>query len=98
MSDLKLGHCQIALKPCSSSRGHSFASIFMKFNQNVSLDDDQILVKFGFGHVRSKTRSQGKISLKRSPSRGQFCYNHHETESEYVLMMPWSDFKMGHVR
>ena len=34
---------QISLKPCSPSRGNSFASIFMKIYQNVCLDD--ILVK-----------------------------------------------------
>ena len=35
------------LKPCSPSRGHSFASIFMKLYQNVCLDN--ILVKFDHG-------------------------------------------------
>ena len=30
---------QISLRPCSPSRGHSFASIFMKLYQNVCLDN-----------------------------------------------------------
>ena len=38
---------QIVLKTCSLSRGHSFASIFMKLYQNVCLDD--ILVKCDHG-------------------------------------------------
>ena len=57
---------QIALKPCSSCRGHRFASVFMKLYQNVCPDD--ISVKFEYG---SKARSLGQISLKScSPSRG----------------------------
>ena len=43
---------QISLKPYSHSRGHSFASIFMKLHQNVCLDD--VLVKLEYGSCRIK--------------------------------------------
>ena len=40
MLDKKTGSLgQIELKSCSPSRGHSFASIFMKLYQNVCLDN-----------------------------------------------------------
>ena len=59
---------QICLKPCSPSKGLSFASILINFYQNVSLDD--ILVRLNLVNVWLKTRSHGQISLKPgSPSR-----------------------------
>ena len=74
-SSLNIGHVelkcrsidQICLKPCSPSRGISFASILINFYQNVCLDDGRL----NLGHVLSKTRSLGRISLKPfSPSQG----------------------------
>ena len=47
-------------KPCSASRGHSFASIFINSYQNVFLSD--ISQFFNMGHVGSKTRSLGQMS------------------------------------
>ena len=44
---------QISLKPCSPSRGHSFASIIMKLYQIVCLDD--ISIRFECGSCRAKT-------------------------------------------
>ena len=46
-----LGH--ICLKHCSPSRGLSFASILIRFYQNVCLDN--ILIKFEFGSCWVKT-------------------------------------------
>ena len=43
---------QSALKPCSSSRGNSFALVFMKLKQNDSLDE--ISVKFEYGSHQIK--------------------------------------------
>ena len=61
---------QIASKPLSPLRGHSFASVFMKLYQSLCLDD--ILVKFKYGSCRiKKSGSLGQIVLKPcSPSRG----------------------------
>ena len=61
---------QIALKPLSPFRGHSFASVLMKLYQSLCLDD--ILVKFKYGSYQiKKTGSLGQIVLKPcSPSRG----------------------------
>ena len=50
---------QIVLKLYSPSRGHSFASIFMKLNLNVCLDN--ISVKLDQG---SKSRSPGQSLVK----------------------------------
>ena len=78
-SDSNMGHVrsktrsvgQISLKPCSPSRGHSYASILMKLYQNVCLDDSTSNDSSNMDHVGSKTRSLGQISLKPcSPSRG----------------------------
>ena len=59
-SSLNMGHVgsktrslsQSALKPCSPFRGHSFASIFTKLNQNDSLDETS--VKFEYGSCQIK--------------------------------------------
>ena len=64
---LYLGHlgsktrslCQIIEKPCVDNRGHSFHSIFMKFGQNVYLDE--IWVGIVLGHLGSEIRSRGQI-------------------------------------
>ena len=54
---------------CLPTRGHSFASIFMKLYHNVWLDD--ISVKFEHGYCQAKNQSLGQISLKPcSPCRG----------------------------
>ena len=45
-------------KPCVCSRGHIFSPIIMKHGQNV------FFIKSRMGHVRSKTRSLGKILEK----------------------------------
>ena len=60
---------QISLKTCSSSRLHSFASVFMKLTRIFVL---MILgSSLNKGYVGSKTRSLGPISSKYcSPSRG----------------------------
>ena len=42
----------ILLKPCVHSRGHSFASIFMQFHQNICLDNTSI--KFEYGSCQIK--------------------------------------------
>ena len=44
---------QIALKPCSSSRGHSFASVFMKLNQNDSLNEISIRFEYGSCQIQN---------------------------------------------
>ena len=60
---------QIALKPCSSSRGHRFASIFMKLYQNICPGD--ISISSNMDYVGLKTRSLDQIALKPcSSSRG----------------------------
>ena len=43
---------QIALKPCSPSRGHNFASGLMKFYQSDILDE--ISVRFEYGSCQIK--------------------------------------------
>ena len=49
------------------------------------------------GHVGSKTRLLGHISIKPCPpSRGQFCFSLHETLPESLLMIYWSSLNMDH--
>ena len=57
-----LGH--MIEKACNCSRCHIFASIFLKFRQNVYLYD--IKVKSNLGHVGSKSRSLGQIIEKKT--------------------------------
>ena len=60
-SSLNMGHVrsknrslgQISLKPCSPSRGHSFALILMKLYQNVCLDDISIRFEYGSCQVKN---------------------------------------------
>jgi len=47
----KLG--QIIEKPCVDNRGRSFHPIFMKFGQNVYLDEIWIGIVFGSSRVRN---------------------------------------------
>ena len=47
----KLGH--IIEKPCVDSRGHSFHPIFMKFGQNVYLDEIWVGIVFGSSGVKN---------------------------------------------
>jgi len=44
---------QIIEKPCVDNRGHSFHPIFMKFGQNVYLDEIWIGIVFGSSGVRN---------------------------------------------
>ena len=53
---------QIIEQPSVDNRGHSFHPIFMKFGQNVYLDE----IWVGIGHLGSKTRSLGQIFEKSS--------------------------------
>ena len=50
---------QIIEQPSVDNRGHSFHPIFMKFGQNVYLDEIWVGILFG-----SKTRSLGQIIEK----------------------------------
>ena len=51
---------QILEKPCARSVGYVFSLIQIKLDENVCLDE----ISDKLGHVRSKTRSQGKIKKK----------------------------------
>ena len=53
---------QILEKPCVHTRGHRFASKFMKLYQNVMIIISRSSSKLG--HVGSKTRSLGQILEK----------------------------------
>ena len=53
---------KIPLKPCSPSRGHSFALIFMELYQKVCLM--MSWSSLNMGHVGSKRRSLGQICFK----------------------------------
>ena len=57
----------LSLKPCVQPRCHSFASNFMKLDQNICFDDILVKSKCGsceVGGGGSKTRSLGQILLK----------------------------------
>ena len=66
-SNSKLGHVwpktrslgQILEKPCVRSRVHRFDHKFMKLCQNGN--HHNVWVRFGMGHVGSKTRLLGQI-------------------------------------
>ena len=44
---------QIIEKPCVDNRGHSFHLIFMKFGQNVYLDEIWVGILFGSSGVKN---------------------------------------------
>jgi hypothetical protein len=44
---------QIIVKPCEDNRGHSFHPIFIKFDQNVHLDEIWVGIVFGSPGVKN---------------------------------------------
>ena len=87
---------QICSKPCSSSRGRSFA-FYIFFTGMCTIVISRLSLNMYY--VGSKTRSPDKIPLKPcSPSRGHsFALIFMELYQKVCLMMSWSSLNMGHV-